>query len=267
MRSSIVLTVIALFCIVFAGFAVDVERAEAASEVAVLGLDDCQKCHVKFVQTVEENGARHKTEITCLDCHVGTHPPGVEKGTLIPQCSNCHEGEPHFALENCLRCHQNPHQPLNIVFEGEVKAACNTCHSEVVQEIDAHPTKHTEVDCAFCHDKHGYKPDCMDCHEPHMAEQQFADCVTCHQVHQPLTLAYGTEVQNIHCGACHEDLRTALEGGTTKHAAFQCVFCHADKHAVVPKCQDCHGEPHNAVMLSKFQGCNDCHQSAHDLLK
>ncbi len=265
MKSSILLTFMALFCVITAGLVADVDPA--AAEGAMLNIDDCQKCHMPFVQQIGEAGARHQTEVTCLDCHVGTHPPGTEKGSLIPQCSNCHEGEAHFTLDNCLGCHQNPHQPLKIVFEGEVKTACNTCHSGVVAEIDANPTKHTEVDCSFCHDKHGYKPDCLDCHEPHMAGQQFADCVTCHQVHQPLTLAYGTDVQNVHCGACHGDIRGKLESGSTKHAGFQCVFCHANKHGVVPQCQDCHGVPHNAQMVSKFEGCNACHQSAHSLLK
>jgi hypothetical protein len=31
---------------------------------------------------------------------------------VIPQCSECHTGEPHFELERCLKCHSNPHAPL-----------------------------------------------------------------------------------------------------------------------------------------------------------
>ncbi|GAB4344347.1 MAG: cytochrome c [Desulfobulbaceae bacterium] len=266
MKNGILLAV-TISCFVLSGLLLTVMPAEAAFGGAKLNNDDCEKCHASFVKLIEENGARHKTEVACLDCHAGTHPPGVEKGSLIPQCANCHEGEPHFTLQNCLGCHRNPHQPLNITLEGEVKPACNTCHAEVVQEIDTHESAHAQVDCSFCHNKHGYKPDCMDCHEPHLEQQKFADCVTCHQVHQPLTLAYGSDVQNVNCGACHEDIRTTLESGSTKHAGFQCVFCHADKHAVVPQCQDCHGEPHNKAMLSKFQSCNECHQSAHSLLR
>lgn len=240
-------------------------NAEAAG--ANLKNDDCEKCHVAIVEQVDTAGNKHKTEVDCLECHKGTHPPGSEKGSLIPKCANCHEGEPHFSLENCLGCHQNPHQPLNIVFSGDVKAACNTCHAQVVQEIDTNVSAHAQVDCAFCHDKHGFKPDCLDCHDPHAAGQKFENCVTCHQVHQPLTLKYGTNVVNTDCGACHGDIRTALESGPTKHAAFQCVFCHADQHGNVPQCQDCHGKPHNEQMLSKFASCNECHQSAHSLLK
>jgi hypothetical protein len=267
MKKSFLFVAAALFGFVTAGLMADAQPAAAASGDVKLNDDDCQKCHSTFVQQVEEAGAKHKTEVTCLTCHDGTHPPGVEKGTLIPNCSTCHEGEPHFSLENCLGCHTNPHQPLNITFQGDVKAACNTCHSNVVDEVNAAPSAHAEVDCSYCHDKHGYKPDCLDCHEPHMEQQIFADCVKCHQVHQPLTLAYGTDIPNRECGACHDDIRTTLEAGASKHAGFDCVFCHASKHGVVPQCQECHGEPHNQQMLSKFEGCNQCHQSAHSLLK
>jgi hypothetical protein len=36
---------------------------------------------------------------------------------------------------------------------------------------------------------------------------------------------------------------------------------------VVPACQDCHEAPHSKKMMSKFKTCNECHQSAHDILK
>lgn len=266
MRSSTLLTVAAICCCIFAGLTVSVQTADAFGDVK-LENDDCVKCHDTFVAQLKEAGAKHKSKLTCLECHASNHPPGIEKGSMVPKCSDCHEGKPHFGLDNCLGCHSNPHQPLNITLEGDLKPACNTCHQSVVQEVDSAPSAHAEVDCTFCHDKHGYKPDCLDCHEPHGEGQQFADCVKCHQVHQPLALAYGKEVPNKDCGACHEDIRGTLEAGATKHAGFLCVFCHANKHAVVPKCQDCHGEPHNAAMLSKFEGCNQCHQSAHSLLK
>lgn len=232
-----------------------------------LQITDCAKCHPAFVQQVEAAGNKHKTDVTCLDCHEGTHPPGITKGALIPKCAKCHTDQPHFKLENCLGCHKNPHQPLNIVFSGDVKAACNTCHPEVVTEIDANQSAHSKVDCSFCHDKHGFKPDCLDCHQVHIENQKYDDCLKCHQVHNPRQLAYGKEVPNRDCSACHEDVRKALESGATKHAKFLCVFCHANKHGNVPRCEGCHEAPHNAQMLSKFKTCNDCHQSAHSLLK
>lgn len=277
MRHSIILTAAAVLCFGIIGFAGSARSAEPAVEPAAapaaapvrgtLQVTDCEKCHLPFVQQVEEAGGKHKTEVTCVECHDGTHPPGVEKGSLIPQCTNCHSGQPHFTLENCLSCHKNPHQPLQIVFSGNVMTACNTCHPEQVTEITANVSAHAKVDCSFCHDKHGYIPDCLNCHQVHIEDQKFEDCLKCHQVHNPLQLAYGNEVPNRDCGACHADLRSTLESGATKHAAFQCVFCHTSKHGNVPKCESCHEAPHNAQMLSKFQSCNDCHQSAHNLLK
>ena len=266
MRSSLFLTAAAMMCIVGLALFGSVCNAEEAVDSVLTG-NDCVKCHSTIVGQVDKAGYRHKTDVACLECHDGQHPPGTEKGALIPQCSMCHEGDPHFTLDNCSGCHSNPHQPLDIVFEGDTKAACNTCHSTQVDEVTVHPSAHAEVDCAFCHDKHKYKPDCMNCHDPHVDVQKYADCVKCHQVHQPLQLAYGTDIPNRDCGACHDDIRTSLESGANKHAALQCVFCHADKHAFIPECQVCHERPHSEQMVSKFKGCNDCHRSAHNLLK
>ena len=264
MRKKSILAAVAFFVCGLLLSLANSQRAEAAK----LENKDCEKCHATVVQQVVEAGNKHKSEVACMDCHDGQHPPGIEKGALIPQCSNCHEGEPHFELTNCGSCHSNPHQPLNIVLEGEgQKAACNTCHPAIIQEIDANETKHTGFSCSFCHEKHRYRPDCLDCHDAHMEEQTFENCVTCHQAHQPLTLAYTKTVVNADCGACHGDTREMLEAGPTKHAKFQCVFCHADKHGNVPECQSCHEAPHSDEMLSKFKTCNECHQSAHDILK
>ena len=232
--------------------------------------DDCIKCHGIIVKQLQDGGNKHKSEVACMECHKGTHPPGTEKGALIPQCSRCHNdaGTAHFTLTNCLSCHQNPHQPLNIVLSGEgQKNACNTCHPDQVKEIDSHPTAHTGFACSFCHEVHRDKPDCLSCHEVHSEGQKFENCIKCHQAHQPLTLAYDTSVRNSDCGACHSDIKETLEAGATKHAKFQCVFCHANKHAVVPACVQCHEAPHSENMISKFESCNECHQSAHDILK
>jgi predicted CXXCH cytochrome family protein len=240
----------------------------AFGDDATLDSDDCIKCHTTIVQQVQEAGNKHKSEVSCMDCHDGKHPPGTPKGALIPECARCHTDEPHFQLQNCMSCHTNPHMPLNITLEGEgQKAACNTCHPTVVQEIDTHKSAHAGFSCSFCHEKHRYRPDCLDCHDPHAEGQQFENCVTCHQAHQPLTLAFTRQVENTDCGACHGDVRSTLEGGETKHAEFLCVFCHADKHGFVPACQNCHDTPHSEKLLSKFKSCNDCHISAHSLLK
>ena len=65
---------------------------------AALQITDCAKCHPAFVQQVETVGSKHKTDVTCLDCHEGTHPPGITKGALIPKCAKCHTDQPHYKL-------------------------------------------------------------------------------------------------------------------------------------------------------------------------
>lgn len=35
---------------------------------------DCIKCHPSNIREVNERGALHKTEVTCIDCHE-EHPP------------------------------------------------------------------------------------------------------------------------------------------------------------------------------------------------
>lgn len=243
-----------------------------SSNDAVLSKSDCIKCHDYVIDQLKESGGRHASKVECLDCHAGTHPPKTMKGAMIPQCSKCHNDPtvPHFSLEGCLLCHHNPHQPLNIVFDGSAtghKAACQTCHPDIVEELAAHPTSHTGFACSMCHDRHRFKPDCLQCHDPHMEGQKFENCVQCHQAHQPLTLAYDKTVTNDECGACHSDVRATLEGGASKHAKFRCVFCHANKHAFVPDCRQCHASPHSENMLKSFATCNECHQSAHDILR
>ncbi len=240
----------------------------AWSEDAVLANSDCIKCHGTIVHQNMEDGGKHRTEVGCLDCHNTAHPPGIEKGSMIPKCSMCHEGEAHFEVPNCLGCHSNPHQPLHITFGEDNVAVCNTCHEAQVSEVKNNPSAHGTFDCAVCHhDKHGYIPDCMECHKPHREGQKFADCVTCHRVHQPLNVAYNQEVPNKDCGACHGDIASLLVSGSTKHATLKCVFCHHDKHGYVPKCQECHGVPHPDSMMSKFPNCLDCHNDPHDLSK
>ena len=56
-----------------------------------------------------------------------------------------------------------------------------------------------------------------------------------------------------------------LVASKAKHKTLLCVTCHQEKHKMVPKCQDCHGVPHAAGMMSKFPKCADCHGIAHDL--
>ena len=78
--------------------------APAPAAASSLADSDCVKCHEQQPADIAKAGSAHKEDVTCSDCHEG-HRPSSQNN--IPQCSNCHEDEPHFALENCLGCHTN----------------------------------------------------------------------------------------------------------------------------------------------------------------
>ncbi len=223
---------------------------------------DCIKCHERQPLEIAEKGAAHKTEIGCQDCHTG-HRPKVANN--IPACSLCHSGEKHFELKDCTSCH-NPHQPLEVVLKGDLKAPCLTCHEDQGQMLVANPSKHETFACTFCHaQKHGVIPECVQCHKPHSDKMAQADCKACHQAHKPLALNYGPQTPSVFCAACHDDVYLQLQASKTKHAALDCAFCHQNKHKTVPQCSDCHGLPHPETMHQKFPVCGQCHNTAHDL--
>ncbi len=239
-----------------------------AAEDAELLVSDCIKCHAKVVNENAADGAKHLSEVSCVDCHNEGHPPSTPVEEMIPQCAMCHEGEPHYEVDNCLGCHANPHQPLRIVFGEDNVAVCNTCHTDQVSEVKNNPSAHGEFDCAECHhDKHGYIPDCNECHEPHRPGQTYDLCISCHLVHQPTNVTYVESTSNQDCGACHGDLTMLLAAGSSKHATLQCASCHKDNHGYIPPCANCHGEtgPHPSSMMKKFPNCLECHKDPHDL--
>lgn len=229
----------------------------------VLTVDDCVKCHSEQPAQIAANGASHKTEIDCQECHEGHRPSSANN---IPVCSNCHEGSDHYAVEvPCLECH-NPHQPLKIAIAGEQKAVCNSCHSSPNQQMVAQPSKHATFACNFCHeDTHPSVPACVDCHEPHSEAVTQADCATCHMPHKPLELMYPPTTAPTLCAACHDDVFDMLSASKAKHSQIACATCHADKHKTVPACNDCHGLPHAQGIHAKFPKCGECHNIAHDL--
>ncbi len=235
-----------------------------AQGAAVLANTDCVKCHARQPQEIEANGAAHKTQIGCQDCHTGHRPSSANN---IPQCSMCHDGQEHFKLQGCTGCH-NPHSPLQIVLKGDLKAPCLTCHVDQNAQLEANPSKHTTFACNFCHaERHGVIPECVQCHEPHSAQMTQADCGKCHQAHQPLVVTYGAETPNSSCGACHSGAYQLLAASKYKHKDVACVTCHQNKHKTIPQCSDCHGLPHAEGIHKKFPKCGDCHNIAHDLNK
>lgn len=229
---------------------------------AKLILEDCAKCHSKPPEDIAADGRKHKTEIGCQDCHSG-HPPTTRK--IIPLCSQCHEGKPHFRLAACITCHTNPHAPLKITYGTNVTDACVTCHAGQIVTLRGNMSKHTLLACSFCHTSHGKIPTCTQCHKTHFAEQTAADCKKCHQAHSPKNVVYNDKTPSKDCAACHKKAYELLTASTFKHKNLSCAACHQKKHKMVPQCATCHGSRHPAAMLAKFPNCGFCHNIAHDL--
>jgi len=227
---------------------------------------DCIKCHDSEPKDIATNGGKHKTAVSCLDCHE-EHPPS---GTnTIPECSNCHEGEAHFQLDNCLVCHSNPHTPLNLTIPDQPSSntACFTCHPEKEKEFKAKPSKHSTKNCTFCHPaKHKAIDKCLTCHEPHADTMVYEDCLRCHKPHSPTDITYADDTPSVLCGACHPDLLESLTHNPSKHQKLACAYCHKNRHPTVPKCSDCHAQPHDKGMLTQFSDCLQCHKDPHDLV-
>jgi hypothetical protein len=236
-------------------------NAALAQEQAPLSNDDCAKCHTAPPADLAAGGEKHK-DVGCTGCHVG-HPPIVKKP--IPQCNDCHTGKPHYELKGCLGCHKNPHTPLNISFTPNITDACLTCHTPQIEQLRKNKSKHTALDCSGCHDVHRKIPQCTQCHKPHSNEMTAADCKKCHKPHMPAVVTYAADIPSKDCGACHSKVLNLLTSSKTKHTALSCAFCHQEKHKMVPKCQDCHGSPHGAGIMTKFPKCGGCHNIAHDL--
>jgi hypothetical protein len=233
-----------------------------AADKVTLTAEDCVKCHAAPPADIAAAGGKHKSDVTCVDCHAGHRP---DSKSNIPKCSQCHEGKPHYGLKNCLECHKNPHKPLNIVFTGKITEPCLTCHTDQNKQLKENKSKHSALFCTTCHDVHRKVPDCVKCHKPHSAEMTQADCKKCHKAHKPKVVTYNTDVPNKDCGACHKQALSLLNATQTRHKSVPCVRCHQAKHKTVPDCRQCHGEKHPSTIMSKFPKCGMCHNTAHDL--
>ena len=254
--------------------------AESAEEniytliVQPLTLEECARCHTSHYSWLRDNGAKHQS-VTCTDCHQVFHAYNPLRGNyadIMPKCSNCH-AEPHGSAEpvmECLACHANPHQPLvSIPAPANLESRCHLCHSEVATSLTVQVSKHTAQECSSCHsERHGRIPQCNECHENHspMAALTTPDCLACHPVHTPLNITYPVTQGKEVCAGCHDQAYNLLEARETKHSALTCAKCHPS-HGQLPACQECHGEPHSAVMHQRMPNCGDCHGIAHDIQK
>jgi hypothetical protein len=259
--------VLPLFLLVLSGFFLSLGAEEqAAKPSAELLNTDCIKCHAAVQATIDSKGAKHKTGITCTGCHQG-HPPMVSKEKIIPFCSSCHAGKPHYEIGGCNTCHSDPHAPLEMKLAANLTAPCLSCHPQQGKETKDYPSLHAKLFCTTCHKAHRDVPECLKCHQPHSADMVNKDCTMCHPAHMPLMVAYGADMPNKNCAACHKTISDTLSGGASKHSALTCVFCHKERHKYVPACESCHGSPHPAGMIQQFPKCEMCHMNAHSLGK
>jgi len=236
-----------------------------AQTKAVLSNQDCVKCHAGQVNDMAAAGGAHGS-VSCAGCHEG-HPPSVAKP--IPLCGKCHlvSKKDHFKMEmpGCLKCHTNPHRPMEISLKGAGKDACLICHGTESWLLKEYKSKHTALDCSQCHDVHRKIPKCTQCHQPHWDEMVAADCKKCHKAHMPQVTDFSADMPSKDCGLCHQKLAGLLSDTTSKHKNLACTGCHKARHKFKPACPDCHGTPHPKGILVKFPECGMCHNNAHDL--
>lgn len=156
-------------------FAILEQPLSEEGEVPVL---TCAKCHTTEGSEFAEFPSKHNSELNCNGCHA------VEHGA-IPSCLDCHE--PHLQSQeykDCLECH-SPHSASYIrqYSENVPNVACSACHEEVYGLLQENVTRHSAMQCATCHPRHGQIQQCQDCHgEPHgdVLHRRFADCLECH---------------------------------------------------------------------------------------
>lgn len=247
-----------------AGTAVQSPAAETtAAAKPVLSDSDCVKCHSGPPADIAAAGGWHK-KVGCTNCHEGHRPSSKNN---IPQCSQCHEGKPHFdSLKGqCLKCHRNPHTPLKITFTSTMTDPCLTCHTQQISQLRQFKSKHSALYCSTCHSVHRMIPKCVQCHTPHSPQMAPTECKKCHRAHQPKNVQYKSDVPSVDCAACHKKEYDLLTHSHAKHKALACAYCHQERHKMMPKCQDCHGVPHPAGIMAKFPRCGECHNIAHDL--
>lgn len=93
------------------------------------------------------------------------------------------------------------------------------------------------------------------------------DCLACHPVHHPKQIQPPEKTPVAFCAPCHGQVAANLGKTQTKHGQLLCVYCHKGQHPSVPKCQDCHGLPHGALIHKNMPLCVNCHMDPHLLVK
>jgi Cytochrome c7 and related cytochrome c len=180
---------------------------------------------------------------------------------LSQSCSSCHQDQHKGRLgSGCLQCHNYN--------DWKTVRLANLDHSKTRYPLTG---LHAEVSCQKCHapGSDGQPQyagiafsECADCHsDPHQGG--FAQtCESCHGT-------AGWRKPSAHApneGFDHSKTKFPLLG---KHAAVECVQCHAGgdfkKPIVFQKCMDCHkSNPHGGQLSKRADGgeCSSCHTVA-----
>ena len=169
--------------------------------------DDCDECHIEIIDNRSREPGRH-SDLNCVYCHpVHTH---------IESCINCHA--PHgtgLTYEDCLNCHP-AHIPHKIDYPESVpNSNCDFCHEAVNTALESSTTKHSTLQCAYCHSTHGDIPECNVCHAPHIQDMSNSDCLECHPAHDPAVIEMPAGTQDSICAACHKVINSTLHESKT----------------------------------------------------
>ena len=244
------------------------KRQLYAEKIKALTPAQCGQCHLPIYDLIQKEGGKHQFE--CTNCHQEYHvynPLKQNYAEIMPKCQRCHGLTHGETLDKCSQCHVDSHSPKNIPMNTSLEDGCLTCHPKPGDEMNQFPSKHKDQGCPACHEKHAYIPQsCINCHEPHTVSlTQDKQCLACHPVHSPTQpLKYDRGTSNNICAGCHDEIAAILAANQSKHHDITCVGCH-NEHKYVPKCKECHKEPHGKKLLEKFENCLRCHIDPHNL--
>lgn len=236
-----------------------------ATDPQPLSPTQCGQCHNGVYWNLKNDGARHR--FACQECHASFHAYSPKKGNwdgIMPKCGSCHPEVHGPQATDCLTCHANPHAPKKVEMGPRLLNTCTQCHPGPKEDLVAYPSKHSKLECQFCHSAHGFKPACTNCHKPHAEGAEGAACAKCHSVHRPLKVTYPKDLPSADCGWCHTKVYDTWSKSASRHGKVACVTCHAERHRFKPVCTDCHKAPHNKEILSRFPNCLGCHLDVHD---
>lgn len=107
----------------------------------------CANCHVMREQLDGWMTSSHRAVAVCNDCHA----PHDLFGKYATKAVN---GFWHSVAFTTGRFHE----PITIGARNRAvtEGACRTCHTEIVQAIDAHPTGAAPLACIACHRSVGH---------------------------------------------------------------------------------------------------------------